>query len=328
MRLGIQPPLPTEAKLNMMYQHEKFDTYEKLKEYIREREEFARVHGLSGKGVYSVDKEDQGEYTSRLSSQQDEEEEPEYMSREELIAFVRRNGTGRAPRGDRKAASGGGSGGRRPDTPPRGQKDLRCGNCGEKGHVSAECSKPRLSASQRKCFSCGEAGHISSKCTKGGTGKAIAAVDAKPGVAPRDNGHVQFCIVGEEHLPTARGQPFKPERRPITLADFMTPPQKSPFEHTNRWDILQESSQDECTSRDLKGDTWRPKPNRFQRTKQQRDRKIKLAYKHDEPNGETLLDMESDRLMDFLAAMGISEEIDSMTRGGKLEYVSDTEAVE
>jgi hypothetical protein len=48
-----------------------------------------------------------------------------------------------------------------------------CYNCGEPGHQSAECSKPRTggkfkgkSRENKTCANCGEKGHMSFECTK------------------------------------------------------------------------------------------------------------------------------------------------------------------
>lgn len=49
-----------------------------------------------------------------------------------------------------------------------------CFNCGEEGHMSRECSKPKAGGGgrggTRTCYKCGEEGHMSRECTKGGSG--------------------------------------------------------------------------------------------------------------------------------------------------------------
>jgi len=58
---------------------------------------------------------------------------------------------------------GGGGGGR------------SCFNCGDEGHMSRECTKPKTgrggsNGGSRACFKCGEEGHMSRECPKGGGG--------------------------------------------------------------------------------------------------------------------------------------------------------------
>ena len=62
------------------------------------------------------------------------------------------------PRGG--ARSGGGGGGR----PGRGGRPQVCYNCGQEGHISAECPNPKVEGGVKKCYNCGELGHISADC--------------------------------------------------------------------------------------------------------------------------------------------------------------------
>jgi cellular nucleic acid-binding protein len=37
-------------------------------------------------------------------------------------------------------------------------------NCGQEGHISAECPNPKVEGGVKKCYNCGELGHISADC--------------------------------------------------------------------------------------------------------------------------------------------------------------------
>ena len=151
------------------------------------------------------------------------------VPQETICAFVKkRMGNFRkpGPRRDQK------------DPPPRDVRDVRCPNCGEKGHVAQDCKKPRVELKDRPCFNCGERGHTSRNCPKnqGKGGKALVMEEAanlgpvsincievhdptcqdaccgggfKPVVRPRRREVRRLCVPGPDRGPTA-----------VTLGDY------------------------------------------------------------------------------------------------------------
>ena len=47
--------------------------------------------------------------------------------------------------------------------PGTAQPYHECFNCGERGHFSKDCSKPKR---DYDCYNCGESGHVSGDCPK------------------------------------------------------------------------------------------------------------------------------------------------------------------
>ncbi len=97
-----------------------------------------------------------------------------------------RNGGGAGPR--KPPATGGG------DQPPRA---LKCLNCGDEGHLTLKCPKPRVEAGQRPCFGCGKKGHIARNCPdrtgsggRGGNSRAVRNVDEPE----KDEQDYTFCV--------------------------------------------------------------------------------------------------------------------------------------
>merc|ERR1719440_2677709 len=66
-------------------------------------------------------------------------------------------GRGKTEASERKPRGGGGRLG-------RGGRPQVCYNCGQEGHISAECPNPKVEGGVKKCYNCGELGHISADC--------------------------------------------------------------------------------------------------------------------------------------------------------------------
>ncbi len=84
-----------------------------------------------------------------------------------------RGGRGRGGRGGR----GRGRGGRGGRGPSSDDSSKICYQCGQAGHLSRDCTNPRLEgeerqainrarAQYRRCFNCGKMGHLSADCTR------------------------------------------------------------------------------------------------------------------------------------------------------------------
>ncbi len=104
---------------------------------------------------------------------------------------------------------------RQRQAPPRDRRHVRCANCGGKGHMANECSKESLPKHKRPCFVCGRPGHLARDCKD------------RPAQAMEGDGSLDrynLCPVCDEGWSTPPPKrTAKPQRRPITLADYVTP---------------------------------------------------------------------------------------------------------
>ena len=78
------------------------------------------------------------------------------MSRDDLVAFVKRNGGN--PRERRQPRGGGGSGAGTGARAPR-----KCPNCG-KEHKELKCPHPPVDFKDRPCWKCGKKNHLAKDC--------------------------------------------------------------------------------------------------------------------------------------------------------------------
>ena len=138
--------------------------------------------------------------------------------RDQLILAVnaRRPGNRRAPPGRQRQQ---GPGARKP-TPPRSAQDVRCGNCGDKGHTAQQCNKPRIPLEERKCHICGKTGHMARNCT------AAKANVAEPAPFRPFNGEPKVLMISSDdgYRTVSRRRDGVPP--PPTLGDFIRPPRR------------------------------------------------------------------------------------------------------
>ena len=149
-----------------------------------------------------------------LSQQPEEEEEKGFdnMNRDELLAFVRRNGGGQQRGRERDRAGGGTRPRERSDAPPR--EPRKCPNCCQT-HKELKCPHPPIDRAMRPCWVCNKTGHIGRDCP---TKKQIGSVQPASAVNP-DGGFRRLAMV--EYA--APRKTIKPMSRPATLSDFLSP---------------------------------------------------------------------------------------------------------
>ena len=99
--------------------------------------------------------EDQNSPPNR-SDEDEEEPNIESMSRDDLVAYVKRNSGN--PRDKRNPRNGGGNGTGSGPKAPR-----KCPNCG-KEHKELKCPHPPVDIKDRPCWKCGKKGHVGRDC--------------------------------------------------------------------------------------------------------------------------------------------------------------------
>ena len=97
----------------------------------------------------------------------------------------------------RRQRRGGPGAARRPNTPPRDAKDLKCANCGGPGHIAANCTKPKVPIDQRKCHTCGKTGHLARACPNKSNAK-LAIEDGTLDSATARGGSTRILCIKDE----------------------------------------------------------------------------------------------------------------------------------
>ena len=158
---------------------------------------------------------------AEMLEEDDEDAGDENSLRAQLLAVINRHQQqrGRQPfkAGQRRFNNRAPPGAAR--TRPRDRRDVRCGNCGEKGHTSGECKKDKVPFELRKCHKCGQPGHLAMNCKNkpqarladGGPQLAIAD-------APQKAYGMMFTATGNGWWDVVGGP------RPRTLADAIVKP--------------------------------------------------------------------------------------------------------
>ena len=149
--------LPSALREALLLKATEPGLYEAFKHHIRTKVAFI-LHCRGDTGAHSLE---HGGYEQNAGQLQQDDAELLQLSqltpelREEILAVVKRSkgGTGNFQR------RAGGEAATEQQRPPK------CANCGE-AHATSNCRKPRLEASKRLCFNCGEAGHMSRNCKK------------------------------------------------------------------------------------------------------------------------------------------------------------------
>ena len=169
-----------------------YDTLQKLKRFVLKYTKVLLNQKRESRGLHLV--EDDERHEDQRPEQQEVEQlaalaeamnleafDPEQQN--EILAFVAGKfqfrprgaaggGAGRFPSrppaapAARFGQGGGGfrSAGVAPRLPPRNKSDMSCVNCSIKGHMAADCKKPRAEQGQRPCFICQKLGHPARDC--------------------------------------------------------------------------------------------------------------------------------------------------------------------
>ena len=148
-----------------------------------------------------------------LSPEPEEEEKGfDNMNREELLAFVRKNGSGQQ-RG-RERDRGGGPRRERSDAPAR--EPRKCPNCGQT-HKELKCPLPPVDRANRPCWVCNKTGHIGRDCP---SKKQIGGVtDDRQADSVNPTGGLRRLAMVEYAAPK---KAVKPRPRPAVLSDFLS----------------------------------------------------------------------------------------------------------
>ncbi len=200
--VGMMPPVLQE---HLLWREGDFTSYRQLREFIHRRVDHILRLKARGKVLAMAELDQDATIDDVLQIL------PDGSTDEEIFAAIKGRRWGpphAAPRTPPGAP-------RQRQAPPRDRRDVSCVNCGGKGHMASECSKESLPKHKRPCFLCGRPGHLARDCRD----RPAQTLESDDGV---DRYNLCFvCDEGWSSPPPKRAA--KPQRRPITLADYVTP---------------------------------------------------------------------------------------------------------
>ncbi len=177
---------------------------------------------------------------------------------EEILAIARGRPGQRSPPGRRSSGPSSTSSGPRTRppggptrAPGRSDADVRCGNCGKKGHPTRECRQPHVDPSERLCFRCLKPGHQSRQCREApSTDARTIEGDDKPVYA------LSLLETADEEGFTRVGRPIIPRPAGATIGDAIDLAFKE-LQERNRYRGLREDSGEEEEGWKTVGECWR-----------------------------------------------------------------------
>ena len=146
-----------------------------------------------------------------------EEMQSEILAMMKKGGFTKQKFTGRRDQG-------------RAATPPRSRADLRCVNCGKKGHDKTQCRAPKKDMKERPCFKCNQVGHLQKDCPMNGKDARVVEPQAQ-----RDDRSFFMGMVGmdDDGYQTVRGR-RRPELKGTTMGELIDKAFKAKEEFDNK----------------------------------------------------------------------------------------------
>ena len=160
--------------------------------------------------------------------------------------------TGKKPQPRKGKGKGKGNGGfgNRAATPPKDRSNLRCGNCGAKGHLPKNCRKEYTPLDKRNCFECGQPGHQAANCPAKDKSRAAHMVEQPKGSPAERNTTYALCMRveddGYQQVKSRSG------RDPVTFAGLPVTIKQTQGERTrmarNRFKALEKETEEDDNS--------------------------------------------------------------------------------
>ena len=207
--------LPANVQERVLFKD--FTSYTELKHFLQEHVQRARDLGVRAHSAVHAMHEEEEEHCATADDLYDAiQHMPEGSSREEILAAV-------------QYVKGKGKGGKGKSGP------RRCYNCGEIGHIAAQCPKPKGygkgttgkgkgpgkgNLEVRTCYKCGKVGHIAANCNSNAPNAAAMSESEIP--------YYMFCLL-----------PDKP-KKPLAVS-----PTTLPVNVHNRFQELARCEEDE-----------------------------------------------------------------------------------